>query len=311
MIRACQRNIAICIACLLPFMLRAEAPVVDESDHFATYDQQPAADDQPLAREHTRRSVREEEVTDSNFDDEKPLARDTTRPGSNNNASLLGKVQNLQQELQELRGQLEVQGHELKLLKDQQLAFYKDLDARLHNTTSSAPATISTNSSAQPASPPVPPNHTSAATAATPSTTTVIPVSNHATQSNNPADEQIRYLAAYDLIKAKRFDDAITAMQSFINQYPKGGYTANAHYWLGELYMTQKNYPDATTQFTAVLQQFPSSSKAAPSQLKLAYALASSGKKQDAMVQLKQIIKQYPDTHTAKLAENKLISLNR
>ncbi len=29
-------------------------------------------------------------------------------------------------------------------------------------------------------------------------------------------------------------------MEQFIVQYPRGGYTANAQYWLGELYMVKK-----------------------------------------------------------------------
>ena len=49
----------------------------------------------------------------------------------NDNAKLIDKIQSLQQEVQELRGQLEVQAHDLKLLQQQQVAFYKDLDARL------------------------------------------------------------------------------------------------------------------------------------------------------------------------------------
>ena len=31
----------------------------------------------------------------------------------------------------------------------------------------------------------------------------------------NPADEQISYLAAYELVKNKRYDDALNAMQYF------------------------------------------------------------------------------------------------
>lgn len=138
-----------------------------------------------------------------------------------------------------------------------------------------------------------------------------MPATSASARSNNPAEEQIHYLAAYDLIKNKRFNDAIPAMQSFVTQYPNGGYTANAHYWLGELYMTQKDYTKANSQFDIVLSQFPSSNKAAPSLLKSAFALASSGKKQEAIARLKQVIKQYPDTQPAKMAEEKLKSLNR
>jgi tol-pal system protein YbgF len=299
MIKPRQRILAACFVCLFPWAVYAAAPVVDESDNFATYDQNQAADDQPLAHDRGQTDRNDRDFSDNDFADDQPLARESKHTSSGNNASLLGQVQSMQKEIQELRGQLEVQNHELKVLKEQQLTFYKDIDARLHKApTPPAPAQAT-----------APPRNTKPATAGTttplPAASTpekVIPVASTPTRSN--------YLAAYDLIKNKRFSDAIVAMQSFVTQYPNGGYTANAHYWLGELYMTQKDYSKANTQFDIVLTQFPSSSKAAPSLLKSAYALASSGKKQEAIARLKQVIKHYPDTHTAKMAEVKLKSLN-
>ena len=99
-------------------------------------------------------------------------------------------------------------------------------------------------------------------------------------------------------------------MQAFVTQHPKGGYTANAQYWLGELYMVKKNYPQSIEHFEIVLQQFPSSNKSAASMLKIGYALAASGKKQDAVLRLQQVVKNYPDTSAAQLAKAKLEALN-
>lgn len=292
--------IAACLLCLLPWAAHAAAPVVDDSDNFATFDQNQAADDQPLAHDPDTSSGHRRDTSDADFDDDQPLARDSKYTASGDHSSLLNQVQSMQKEIQELRGQLEVQSHELKVLKEQQLTFYKDIDDRLHKAASSPlPTPVMT-----------PPGNPKPILPATSSVEKTAPVSVGA-RSSNPADEQIRYLAAYDLIKNKRFNDAIKAMESFVTQYPNGGYTANAHYWLGELYMTQKDYSKANSQFDTVLSQFPSSSKAAPSLLKSAYALASSGKKQEAIARLKQVIQHYPDTQTAKLAEDKLKSLNR
>ncbi len=51
----------------------------------------------------------------------------------------MNKIQGLQQDIQELRGQLEIQTHDLKSLQQQQLAFYKDLDTRMRgDSTQSA-----------------------------------------------------------------------------------------------------------------------------------------------------------------------------
>lgn len=287
----------------LPWAAFAVAPVVDESDNFATYENQQAADEQPLAKEGVSRVPRD--VQDNDDVDTQPLARESMRGNTGNNVSLLNQVQNLQKDIQELRGQVEVQAHEIKVLKAQQLAFYKDIDERLHQPTSSVKpaATPIVPQTLPPEVPHAPVN--GAVSAAT------IPALAEKQRSNNPAEEQIHYLAAYDLIKNKRFSDASTAMESFAAQYPKGGYTANAHYWLGELYMSEQNYLKAIVHFDIVLQQFPASSKAASSLLKSAYALTALGKKQEAATRLKQVIKNYPDTHTAQLAEEKLKSLGQ
>ncbi|MDI1352126.1 MAG: tol-pal system protein YbgF, partial [bacterium] len=126
----------------------------------------------------------------------------------------------------------------------------------------------------------------------------------------NPADEQISYLAAYELVKNKRYDDATKAMQVFVQKYPNGGYTANAEYWLGELYLVKKDYPKSLEHFNIVLEKFPSSSKSAASQLKAGYAYAASGNNQEAKARLQNVIKTYPGTPTAKLARTKLDAIN-
>ena len=217
------------------------------------------------------------------------------RSSSHNAASLIDKLQGVQQELQELRGQLEVQAHEITKLKQQQIDFYKDLDARIRQEPEklghSTPATSLDEEKKVSQITPAPSSTTNPARA-------------------NPADEQISYLAAYELIKNKQYDAAVNAMQTFTNTYPQGGYTANAQYWLGELYMVKKDYPKAIQHFDIVLNQFPSSSKSSASLLKVGYALAASGQTDAAKKRLQSVVKNYPDTHAAALALAKLESLN-
>ena len=103
--------------------------------------------------------------------------------------------------------------------------------------------------------------------------------------------------------------NAAIALYQFLNKYPHGGYSANAHYWLGELYLEKKDYASAISQFETVLQTFKSSSKLASSRLKLGYALAESGQIGEAKKHLLAVIKQYPDTSVARLAHIKLESM--
>lgn len=289
--------LAVCLSFSLSSV--AEAPVVDDSENYALLEEQQVVNEQPVARyDYDVGSDREEQ----------PLAHDDSQQNitsqqNTNNASLLDKVQGLQQEIQELRGQLEVQAHDLKLLQEQQLSFYKDLDARLSNRpTTTIPPTKSATNLDIPPSP-----KESPATPAIIATPTVLPATS--TTPANPADEQISYLAAYDFVKNKQFDNALTALQAFVVKYPNGGYTANAHYWLGELYMVKDNYQQAIEHFDIVLKNYPSSSKQGASLLKMGYALAALGQTQQARERLLEVVKKYPDTNIAQLAATKLNTL--
>jgi TolA-binding protein len=246
---SCKKTIiTACFILLLPLISWSEAPVFDDSDNFAIYDEPQEVQASSARRtqydEPQMEIAQRDRFQDEAYPEEGPaLVREEPSNGSNNdindNAKLIDKIQNLQQEIQELRGQLEVQAHDLKLLQQQQIAFYKDLDTRLNGGSGqSAQAKLTTDLSleakktpSQPSTPSVPTKVTETAVTPLP----VLPVS-----KINPADEQIGYLAAYELVKNKRYDDAIKAMQIFAQKYPKGGYTANAEYWLGELFLLKK-----------------------------------------------------------------------
>lgn len=284
--------LAICLASLLPTGAFAQAPVVDDSENFALLEEQQVATESPVAHDQS-------DTADSSM--QPALAKESVGMNDNTNAGLLDKLQGLQQDIQELRGQLEVQAHDLKLLQEQQLSFYKDLDARVRNV----PATPLAKN--EPTTDLTMGTKTASATTTSPVSQPIQPVVNIARA--NPADEQISYLAAYELVKNKRFDEALTAMQAFVTKYPQGGYTANAEYWLGELNLVKKNYPASIEHFNVVLQRFPSSSKCSASMLKIGYAMAASGKTQEAKERLKDVVKKYPDTNIAQLATAKLESL--
>ncbi|KTC64482.1 outer membrane protein (plasmid) [Legionella adelaidensis] len=305
MINTRRLLVAICINSLFAFSTYAVAPVVDDSENFAMLDEQEGAYEQPLAHEQKNNYYQDEEPALAND------AYDTSSSATKDNASLLEKVQALKQEVQELRGQLEVQSHDLKVLQEQQLSFYKDLDARLRKEQPIQQAKTTTET-------PVAINTTPALAATVPATSASVETqpkaklqaSTPAIARTNPADEQISYLAAYELVKNKKYDEAITAMQSFAERFPQGGYTANAQYWLGELYMVKKDYPQAIEHFEIVLKQFSSSPKTAASMLKLGYAYAAAGNIEEAKSRLQQVIKAYPDTNTAQLAIAKLDALD-
>jgi tol-pal system protein YbgF len=294
------------LTALLPINAFAEAPVVDDSENYALLEQQQTT---------PQSSVENNELTFDNYDESAPaLAKENKNENlAEDSSNIADKIKGLRQDIQELRGQLEVQAHELKILKEQQLSFYKDLDSRIQ-----APTNVSKNTNTQALDFDKDPGaqvpiqaYVAKTQPSTPEVTEEDPVVNTSSANTNPADEQISYLAAYELIKNKQFPEALMAMKTFISKYPKGYYSSNAEYWTGELYLADKNYTDAISHFDIVLQQFPSSNKFSACLLKIGYALAGSGRIGEAKERLKEVMKKYPDTRTSELAQLKLKELNR
>lgn len=262
------------LGCLMAFQAHAVAPVVDESEHFASYDDEGVSARGSETAQPKKYAAEDVPLVQS-------MPEDPTQK-----SSLQDQIRALQQDLQNVRGELEVQAHRIEqlnqVINSQAQKMKGKSDARLKQEPSDTPVS-SVNTEAM----------TSSSTAA----------------HINPADEQISYLAAYDLVKSKRYDEALAAMQAFIQNYPRGGYTANAEYWTGELFLAKNQPEQAIHHFDAVLKQFPSSSKAAASSLKIGYALTAMGKKEEAKQRFKEVIQRYPDTAAAQLAKSKLQGL--
>jgi tol-pal system protein YbgF len=214
------------------------------------------------------------------------------------------KITALQAEVQTLRGQLEEQTHQLQQLQNQQRTMYTDLDKRLNKeTTQPAPIPeapiihnkiISKKKDSQPKTKVI---------SAAPAAPAEAPV---AAVQPNVAEEQQIYQTAYDLIKAKKFNDAIAALQKMLQKYPAGQFAANAHYWLGELYDLQTKPDLAASEFSAVVQHYPDSPKVADAQLKLGMIYAAQFKWSDAKTAFKKVITHYPGTATARLAAEQM-----
>ena len=85
----------------------------------------------------------------------------------------------------------------------------------------------------------------------------------------NVAEEQQIYQTAYDLIKAKKYNEAINALQKMLQKYPSGQFAANAHYWLGELFGLLGKNDQSASEFSSVVKNYPDSPKVSDAQLSL------------------------------------------
>jgi len=229
-------------------------------------------------------------------------------------ATLVLQVQELQDEVRTLRGQLEEQERELENLKRRQRDQYLDLDQRISDMRNSQP--VAQAGSAQPAAqgPAVsPPGETPEVRAPMESQSAVTGIGEPQAQSQSaPAsaqDEKAAYDQAFQALKELRYADAAEDFQSFLDQFPNSEYADNAQYWLGESYYVTRNYDIALTAFQDLLDQYPDSPKAPDALLKIGYTHYELEQWDSARAALTQVQENYPDSTLSRLAENRLRSM--
>jgi tol-pal system protein YbgF len=222
---------------------------------------------------------------------------------------MLNQVTTLQQEVQQLRGDIEVQNHTLESLQKRQRDLYLDIDRRLHRLEAggvegqaTAPLFAAPGGEEAAAVPPAPAAMPPAPAAAAPAA----PIAPAAEPTLSPADQRKAYDQALELLKEGRYNDAATAFQNFLQQYPDSSYADNAQYWLGEVYYVTRQFQPALTEFDKVLTVYPGSAKAADAKLKMGYIqyeLKDWGK---ARGLLSDVVKAYPGSTSARLAQERL-----
>jgi tol-pal system protein YbgF len=249
---------------------------------------------------------------------------DADANSSNVVANLVIKVQELQDEVRVLHGQLEDQSIQLETLRQRQRDQFLDLDQRISGQRPSASATDMSAATGTVAGPDVRPESTDLPALGstdegpavrppmdTPSDTIPLGVPDVQSQAlpANPAEEKAAYDQAFQSLKDLRYADAAESFQSFIARYPQSEYADNAQYWLGESYYVTRNYDISLDAFNDLLKNYPDSSKKPDALLKIGYAHYELKQWDQARAALEQVKQQFPDTTLARLADNRLRSM--
>lgn len=193
---------------------------------------------------------------------------------------LLNRVEALQQEVQQLRGDLEVATHELDAMKTRQRELYTDFDQRLKDL-SSRPAPAAQAPEPEPAAAPA--------------------------ASVPPAgDDAQRYQDAFRLFKEGKYEEAIAGLRAYLEANPQGAYADNAQYWLAEAYHSMGRHKEALQEFNKVITNYPTSPKLPDAALKVGLAYYELADWARARKQLEQVAASHPNTTVAKLARARL-----
>ncbi len=235
---------------------------------------------------------------------------------------LVYQLQQLQDEIRELRGLVEQQSFELENLKRRQRDQYLDLDQRLADVSANPVAgnagqvaSVDTSAVTVPDQPAI---DTPAVSLDVPDvrppvvdqrSTTSVPLPQTTTGAvvqASPVDEKAAYDSAFSALKDLRYAESAQSFLDFIEQYPNSEYADNAQYWLGESFYAAGNYDLALNAFNDLLADYPNSSKTADALLKIGYSHYEKKEWPQARAALEQVKAQYPDTTLSRLAESRL-----
>lgn len=193
------------------------------------------------------------------------------------------QLDELQTQVNELRGVTELHTHQLSQVLERQRELYQELDRRVNEAlkpTVQAPNTVAIDSTA---------------------------VSK--TYSDNLTENEAYDKALNLVLKDKRYEEAIPEFHKFNQTYPQSTYAPNSHYWLGQLLFNKGNLNEAEQEFTIVVEQFKDSSKRPDALLKLAMVAQQKNDKNKAVKLYSLLLSEYPNSTSAQLAKPRLESL--
>jgi tol-pal system protein YbgF len=291
----------------------------------------------------TTRSVSVHSPIARSSEDRAMGSRGAINASAEDRAALLSlkHLEALKQEISELRGLVETQEHEIQQLKKSQQDFYTDLDKRMTQLQSAKGSSVSkTASKTLVVVSPTPPTAT-----AKKSSVTIVPTgtkplaavpteetieepvisdfsgstaATHKKGETDHATEKASYEAAYNLVRTKRYPEATSAFQNHLARFKTGEHAANAHYWLGEIYMVEwqkdpKNktlLDKAAHAFSNIASQFPGNPKVPDALLKLGIVENEKGNPTAARKYFTDVKSRYPGSAAARIAETRLKQLS-
>lgn len=195
------------------------------------------------------------------------------------------QLDDLQTQVNELRGVTELHTHQLSQVLDRQRELYQELDRRVSEAlkpASQIPTAIAVNTASVPKG------------------------------YSDDITENEAYDRALNLVlKDKLYEQAIPEFRSFNKTYPESTYAPNSHYWLGQLLFNKGELKEAEQEFLIVLKKYADSSKRSDALLKLGMVAQQQQNESQAIKYYRQLLKEYPNSTSAQLAKPRLDKLSQ
>ena len=124
---------------------------------------------------------------------------------------------------------------------------------------------------------------------------------------------QLQTLNSYEqaivLIQKGNLDEALTALNVYVQNAEESDETPLAYFWLGEINLSNGNLAVATQNFNTLVGLYPAHWRVPLARYKLGTIYLEQGDKDRAIAQFESVIKDFPESSAAKASRESLSSL--
>lgn len=206
------------------------------------------------------------------------------------------QVTELQEKLAQSQGQIESLEHDIKLLTEENNKLKQQLSSQSAPKTENSDSKQDSSETAQSKT-----DEKTAETASKNGAASALPIV--------PAEAKAQYDKAYSLVDSKKYDEAVSAFEAYVQKYEDNALTPNAWYWMGQIQYSQKKYEAARVSFLHTAK-FQSSNKRMDALYKLGIISKTVGDKDKAKRFFELLIQNYPNSTSSVLAKRELDALN-
>ena len=222
---------------------------------------------------------------------EEPYSAESLRQSQ---GELLLQIEQLRQETQALRGLMEELSHQLGQMSADQKTRYLDLDQRLGELVRIQKNAVAVN--------PSQPNLSAVRGGFEPSPAAPVSVPE--------ISDQDAYNAAFEMIRERKFDEALVALDSFVQVYPDSELVLDARFWRGQVFDVLGRDQEAIETFKSLTLAAPDYRRILQVKVKLGKLLIKNQDVINGRKILQEVITQSPESVEAGLASRELEKIN-
>ena len=206
---------------------------------------------------------------------------------------LLEKLNKLEEEIANLSNNLDQNTYELQRIEDANQLRYMDLDKRIHQLETLILFSNEEDNQDQIVSGDIDENPLSDLIA-----------------NDESEEEFLLWSNSLKLIENSRYSEAAENLRLLILSFPRGEYSIEAYFYLGDIYFQQQMYQDSIETFNSLLINFPDNNRTPETIFKLGLNFLRLEDEIAAISNFNNVIQNYPESSAAILSEEELVKLN-